>query len=130
MTIQFLQQLMGRYRVLGGCEVSLQASALLVCLVEPGDAGAGNSRHQSDQLEELLSLYGWNRWAEASSLCNLTRSVTEVKLGGRATLLSPITPTKDFFPFLFALSLLAGADSLEFDHTFETRAVAEAGIQN
>jgi hypothetical protein len=55
--------------------------------------------------------------------------VTEVKLGGRATLLSPITATKDFFPFLFALSLLAGADSLEFDDTFETRAVAEAGIQ-
>jgi hypothetical protein len=46
-TIQNSKQLIRRYRVLDGCEDSSQTPTLLVCLVEPGDAGAGDLRYQS-----------------------------------------------------------------------------------
>jgi chromodomain-helicase-DNA-binding protein 7 len=77
------------------------------------------------QLEKLLFWYGWGRWDDAHSLCGLNRDVPDMRVAGRAVLGWLINTAKELHDFLFAISLLDGAYSTEFDPTFDTREVSE-----
>jgi hypothetical protein len=80
-----------------------------VCLVHrTGDGVRKWSQSDLGKLHQLLFFYGWGRWDEGRSLCELNCNVSEVKLAGRAILHSLINATEDLNPFSYSISLLEG----------------------
>jgi hypothetical protein len=69
-----------------------------------------------DEIDRIIGLH----------LCKLNRSVTKIRLRTRAILRWLIQATKDLTLFSYAISLLDGVNSVDFDPTFENREVAEA----